>query len=445
MAESEAYCNLRDLPVVGYTDRLHVFLRLSTNGMTSTLGLPELVPVPPNMSTTFAAASLLEAAEHIVPNVVVWRRHLHRHPEVAFEEVATSQFIHDTLGSLPGLHLTRPTATSVVAELRGGRPGPTIAVRADIDALPILEENEVEYRSTRDGAMHACGHDGHTAIVLGLASLLAPHAAVVPGTVRFIFQHAEEMAPGGAEELVQQGVMDGVSQVIGLHLWAPMQVGRIGILAGPAMAAPDQFQCTIVGKGGHAAIPHECVDPIAIGAQIITALQQVVTRTVDPLDPVVLSVTKFIAGTTFNVIPNSAHFAGTVRTFEPALRTSMPAQMERVIRGIAEAFGATVDFTYEHGYRPVVNDPALTDRLRAVVARTFAPDTLIDLRPTMGGEDFSAYQQRAPGVFAFVGAGNAEAGIVHPHHHPRFQIDERALSLGLRYLTAATLDLLSVH
>jgi amidohydrolase len=397
---------------------------------------------PPESPLT--AARLLDAARALVPQVVAWRRHLHRHPEVAFEEVRTSQFIAETLAQLPALTITRPTRTSVVAELRGGRPGPTIAVRADIDALPIVEENDVDYRSTRDGAMHACGHDGHTAIVLGLASLLAPQAAHLPGTVRFIFQHAEEMAPGGAEELVQHGVMEGVSQVIGLHLWAPMPVGRIGILAGPAMAAPDQFQCIITGKGGHAAIPHECVDPIAIGAQIITALQQVVTRTVDPLDPIVLSVTQFHAGTTFNVIPNTAYFAGTVRTFEPALRGSVPAQMERVIRGIAEAFGATVDFTYDLGYRPVVNDPALTDRLRAVVARTFAPDTLIDLRPTMGGEDFSAYQQRAPGVFAFVGAGNSEAGIVHPHHHPRFQVDERSLDIGLRYLTAATVDLLAL-
>ena len=412
--------------------------------MTSTQGLPDLVPLSPPLAGEFSAAPLLAAVDAIAPQVIAWRRHLHRHPEVAFQEVATSQFVYDTLAALPGLAITRPTATSVVAELRGGRPGPTIAVRADIDALPIVEENDVDYRSTREGVMHACGHDGHTAIALGLASLLAPQAAEVPGTVRFIFQHAEEMAPGGAEELVQHGVMDGVSQVIGLHLWAPMPVGRIGILAGPAMAAPDQFQCTIVGKGGHAAIPHECVDPIAIGAQIITALQQVVTRTVDPLDPIVLSVTQFIAGTTFNVIPNSAYFAGTVRTFEPSLRTSVPVQMERVIRGIAEAFGATADFTYEHGYRPVVNDPTLTERLRGVVTRTFAPDTLIALRPTMGGEDFSAYQQRSPGVFAFVGAGNAETGIVHPHHHPRFQIDERSLSIGLRYLTAATLELLSV-
>jgi amidohydrolase len=292
--------------------------------------------------------------------------------------------------------------------------------------------------------MHACGHDGHTAIALGLATLLSAHARQLPGHVRFIFQHAEELAPGGAEELVRQGVMDGVDQVIGLHLWAPMPVGRIGILAGPAMAAPDQFRCTIVGKGGHAAIPHECVDPIAIGAQVVTALQQVVSRGVDPLDPVVLSVTQFVAGTTFNVIPNSAYLAGTVRTFEPALRTSIPVQMERIVRGIAEGFGATVEFQYEHGYRPVVNDRALAERLQQVVARTFSPGTLIDLRPTMGGEDFSAYQQRAPGVFAFGGAGNAEAGVVHPHHHPRFQVDERSLDIGLRYLTAATLELLAV-
>jgi amidohydrolase len=291
--------------------------------------------------------------------------------------------------------------------------------------------------------MHACGHDGHTAIVLGLATLLAAHVDQLPGTVRFVFQHAEELSPGGAEELVQLGVMDGVAQVIGLHLWAPMPVGRIGILSGPAMAAPDNFQCTIIGKGGHAAIPHECVDPIAIGAQIVTALQQVVSRTVDPLDPVVLSVTQFIAGTAFNVIPNSAYLAGTVRTFDAALRTAVPAQMERVIKGIAEAFGASYEFRYEQGYRPVVNDPVLAARLTDVVRRTFGNDTLIDMRPTMGGEDFSAYQQRAPGVFAFVGAGNEAEGITFAHHHPRFQIDERSLDVGLRYLTAATLDLLT--
>ena len=262
------------------------------------------------------------------------------------------------------------------------------------------------------------------------------------GEVRFIFQHAEELSPGGAEEMVRQGVMDGVDQVIGLHVWSAMPVGRIGLIAGPAMAAPDTFECTIIGKGGHAAMPHGTIDPIAIGAQVVSALQHVVSRTVDPLDPVVVSVTQFMAGTTFNVIPNTAYLAGTVRTFDPTLRTTVPVTIERIITGVTSAFGATYEFRYEPGYRPVINDPALTARLTNVIVNTFGADTLIDMRPTMGGEDFSAYQQRAPGVFAFIGAGNVDVGIDFPHHHPRFQIDERSLDIGLRYLTAATLDLL---
>lgn len=391
-----------------------------------------------------AHGAALDAAARQAPQVVAWRRHLHQHPEVAFHEVATSQFIANTLAGIPGLTITRPTATSVVAELTGGLPGPRIAVRADIDALPIHEENTVPYRSTVDGVMHACGHDGHTAIVLGLATLLAELRAQLPGSVRFIFQHAEELSPGGAEELVEHGVMDDVAQVIGLHLWASMPVGRIGIIAGPAMAAPDTFQCQIIGRGGHAAMPHDAVDPIAIGAQIVSALQHVVSRTVNPLDPAVLSVTQFMAGTTFNVIPGSAMLAGTVRTFDANLRRTIPAQMERIIAGLTAAFGATYEFTYEPGYRPVVNDAALAARLTRVVENTFGADTLIDERPTMGGEDFSAYQQRAPGVFAFIGARNDAVGAAWPHHHPQFEIDERSLDVGLRYLTAATLELLSV-
>ena len=397
---------------------------------------------PETLSTIDALSGDARSVDALVPQVVAWRRHLHRHPEVAFHEVATSHFIHETLTAIPGLTVRRLTPTSVVADLEGALPGPLVAVRADIDALPIREENDVDYRSATDGAMHACGHDGHTAIVLGLATWLAERRAALPGSVRFIFQHAEELWPGGAQELVDQGVMDGVQQVIGLHLWAPLATGRIGIIAGPAMAAPDNFTCTIIGQGGHAAIPHECVDPIAIGAQIVSTLQQVVSRTVDPLDPAVLSVTQFIAGTALNVIPNSAFIAGTVRTFDPALRDRIPERMERIIAGITSAFGATYEFAWERSYRPVVNDAALSARLAGVVARTFGADTLVELRPTMGGEDFSAYQQRAPGVFAFVGAGNEAAGITYPHHHPRFQIDERSLAIGLRYLAAATLDLL---
>ncbi len=387
--------------------------------------------------------ALLDETAAIAPQVIAWRRHLHMHPEQAFAEHETAQFIHDRLVEIGGLDITRPTATSVVAELRGGKPGRRIAVRADIDALPILEENDIAYRSTREGSMHACGHDGHTSIALGLVSLLARHRADLTGTVRFIFQHAEELAPGGAEELVQKGVMDGVESVIGLHLWSTMPYGQIGIISGPAMAAPDNFQVTIVGKGGHAAAPHETVDPIVVAAQVITALQHVVSRSIDPLDSVVVSVTQMSAGTTFNVIPGSAHLAGTFRTFDAALRHRVPELMERTIAGICAAHGATYDLTIERGYRPVVNDPALAVRLAGVVEREFGSGVLVPMRPSMGGEDFSAYQQKAPGVFAFIGAGNAEAGAEYPHHHPRFQIDERALDLGLRYLTAATLDLLA--
>lgn len=388
-------------------------------------------------------AELYQQADALREQVISWRRHLHAHPEVSFQEHATSQFIHDVLAAIPGLTVTRPTATSVVAHLRTDRPGRVIAVRADIDALPIDEANDVPYRSTISGAMHACGHDGHTSIVLALATILARHRDSLTGEIRFLFQHAEELSPGGAEELVQAGVLDGANEVIGLHLWASMPMGRIGLISGPAMAAPDTFQCTITGKGGHAAMPHDTVDPIVVGAQVVSALQHVVSRMVDPLDPAVLSVTQFIAGSAFNVIPNSAYLSGTVRTFDAQLRQVIPQRMEQLIRGITEGFGATYDFTYELGYRPVVNDPALTERLAGVVARTFGDHVLDPMRPSMGGEDFSAYQQRVPGVFAFVGAGNVEAGITFPHHHPRFDIDERSLDVGLRYLLAATLELTS--
>lgn len=398
---------------------------------------PTLAPAPDAL-----IPSLLDAAESLAPQVIAWRRHLHQHPELSFEEHATAQYVHDVLATLPGLDVSRPTATSVVARLRGARPGRTIAVRADMDALPIEEENDVPYRSTTRGVMHACGHDGHTSIVLGLATLLAGVRDRLAGEVRFVFQHAEELSPGGAEELVQAGVMDGVDEVIGLHLWSQMPVGKIAIVAGPAMAAPDTFQCTITGRGGHAALPHDTVDPIAIGAQVVSALQQIVSRQVDPLEPAVLSVTQFIAGTAFNVIPNSAYLSGTVRTFDATLRRQIPERMERLIRGICDGFGATCEFTYELGYRPVVNDAALTERLAGVVSRTFDDDVLTPLRPVMGGEDFSAYQQRAPGVFAFVGAGNVARGITAAHHHPRFDIDEASLDVGLRYLAAATVELL---
>ncbi|MBX6353573.1 MAG: amidohydrolase [Thermoflavifilum sp.] len=370
--------------------------------------------------------------EQVKDDVVRWRRYLHQHPELSFQEHETAQFVYDTLTSFEVYELSRPTPTSVVARLKGSRPGPVLALRADMDALPIQEENTFEFASTRPGVMHACGHDGHTAILLGVAKALASCRDQLQGEVHFIFQHAEELFPGGAQQLVDAGVMEGVDFVVGAHLWANEQVGKVLVKAGSLMAAPDAFYLTIRGRGGHAAYPHATVDPIAIGAQVVTNLQHIASRHVDPLQPIVVSVTQFHAGTAHNIIPETAELCGTVRTLSPALREQVPKWMERIIRGITEAHGASYEFRYERGYRAVINDEEVTARVRDALIRVFGEEIVQEATPTMGGEDFSAYQTAAPGTFFFIAAGNRDKGIVYPHHHPRFTVDEDALPMGVR-------------
>jgi amidohydrolase len=367
---------------------------------------------------------------------------LHRNPEVSYHEQETSRFVYETLESFGDLELARPTGTSVVARLVGERPGRTLAIRADIDALPIQEENDFDFASRNPGAMHACGHDGHTAMLLGTAKILSGMRERINGEVRFIFQHAEELSPGGAEELVEAGVMDGVDAVIGAHLWSQLAVGKIGVTHGPMMAAPDIFEITIRGKGGHAAMPHQVVDSIAVGAQVVTNLQHVVSRETDPIDHVVVSVTKFSGGTTHNVIPGTVEMVGTVRTLDPEVRERVPELMERVIKGVTEAHGADYEFRYKPGYRPVINAEEVTGVIEETVRDVLGEGALEIMPPNMGGEDFSAYQQKAPGAFFLVGAGNEEKGIVNPHHHPRFTIDEDALDNGVRMFLGATFRLL---
>ena len=371
--------------------------------------------------------------------MVGWRRHLHRNPEVSFHEEQTAKFIRETLESFGGLEISRPTQNSVVARLTGGRPGRTLALRADIDALPITEENDFEFASRNPGAMHACGHDGHTAMLLGAARVLCGVRDELAGEVRFVFQHAEELYPGGAEELVEAGVMDGVDAAVGIHLWSQTTVGKVGVTYGPMMAAPDIFNVTIKGKGGHAAMPHQTVDSIAVGAQVVTNLQHVVARETDPLANVVLSVTRFEAGTTHNVIPGTVEMEGTVRTLDPAIRSRMPGIMERVIKGVTSAHGADYEFSYDRGYRPVVNDDGLTREIEEAAREVVGDENVEVMPPNMGGEDFSAYGQRVPAAFYLVGAGNEGRGITAPHHHPRFTIDEDALEIGLKmHLAVAT-------
>jgi amidohydrolase len=387
--------------------------------------------------------NLNQLAAETKEQVIAWRRHLHQHPELSFHEEKTSQFIFDTLQSFGNLEVSRPTKTSVVARLIGSEPGKTLAIRADMDALPIQEENTFEFASQNPGVMHACGHDGHTAMLLGTAKILSGLKDHIKGEVRFFFQHAEELFPGGAEEMVQAGVMDGVDLVIGTHLWSPIEKGKVGVVYGSMMASPDTFWITVNGKGGHAALPHQTIDSIAVAAQVVTNLQHIVSRNTDPLDSLVTSVTQFLGGTTHNVIPGSVKIWGTVRSFDPALRQSIPAKMERVVKGITEAHEATYDFKYEFGYRPVINDNEVTAVIEETVREVFGEEALDLMRPNMGGEDFSAFMEKAPGCYFYVGAGNEEQGITYPHHHERFTIDEDALEIGVKTFLHATFKFLA--
>jgi amidohydrolase len=324
-----------------------------------------------------------------------------------------------------------------MARLIGEQPGKVLAIRADMDALPIQEENTFEFVSKKPGAMHACGHDGHTAILLGTAKILSSLKAQIKGEVRFLFQHAEETLPGGAEAMVEAGVMDGVDLVIGEHLWSPIELGKIGIGYGPVMASMDTFYITIQGKGGHAAMPHQTIDSITIGTQVVNNLQQIVARNIDPIDPIVLSVTKFIGGTTHNVIPDTVEIVGTTRTLNPDVREGLPKRMEEIIKGITMAHQATYTFKYDFGYRPVVNDQAVTSVVEELARKVVGDENVVPFRPTMGGEDFSAYQQKAPGTFFYVGAGNAAKGITYPHHHPKFTVDEDSFEIALKMFVEA--------
>lgn len=380
--------------------------------------------------------------DEVQNEVISWRRYLHEYPELSFQEEKTSQFIYETLQSFGNLEISRPTKTSVMARLIGAQRGKVLAIRADIDALPIQEENSLPFSSKNAGVMHACGHDGHTAILLGTAKILSSLQNQIKGEVRFLFQHGEELAPGGAQEMVREGVMDGVDMVIGTHLWSPLETGQIGVASGPVMASPDTFSITITGRGGHAGLPHQTVDAIVIGAQVVSNLQHIVSRNMDPLDSVVLSITKFAGGSAMNIIPDSVEMGGTVRLFSTEHRIIIRELMERIVKGITEAHGASYLLTYNDGADPVVNDEKVSRVIEETVRELWGTQALTQMKPNMGGEDFSAFLKKAPGTFFFTGSGNSSLATDYPHHHPRFTIDESALSDGMNMFVHATFKLL---
>ena len=367
---------------------------------------------------------------------------MHRNPELSGEEEETSRYVHETLESFGCLELSRPTETSVVARLVGEESGRTIAIRADIDALPIEEENDFEFASQNPGVMHACGHDGHTAILLGVAKVLGELKDHVRGEVRFVFQHAEEIGRG-AEELVDAGLVDGVDAIIGLHLVPRLEVGKVGIGYGPRLAAPDTFKISVEGESGHAAWPQETVDPVAVSAQVVSNLQHVVSREIDPTDSLVISVTKIEGGTIHNAIPSRVEMKGTARTLSEEVRELVPEKMERIVRGITEAHGASYSFEYRRGPDPVVNHEWVMRVIQETAREVFGDEAVEEVPPVMSSEDFSGYQRAAPTAFFALGAGNEERGITYPNHNPRFDIDEDALENGVKMFVHAAFGLLN--
>ena len=383
--------------------------------------------------------------DEMLPGIVADRRHLHENPELGFQEFKTAEFVRQRLEQL-GIDDIRTGigGTGVTGLITGTGEGSArnVLVRADMDALPILEENDTEYASQNDGVMHACGHDGHTAILLGLARLLSDRKDTFSGTVKLCFQPAEELPPGGAQAMIKEGVMNEppIEAVFGLHLANETPVGKILVGSGPVMAAADGYTITIHGQGGHGAYPHGCIDPVIVGAQIVVALQTVVSRNTDPMDASVVSNCVFQSGDAFNVIPDTAVLKGTVRTFKDETRDLMEKRITEIATTIAEAMGATATVEYTRGYPATINDEAMTELAREAAIAAVGEENVIAKPPAMGAEDMSYFQLEAPGSYFFVGSRNEEKGFKWGHHHPKFDIDEEALGHGL---TAMAMNVLT--
>ncbi|BAY45931.1 N-acyl-L-amino acid amidohydrolase [Scytonema sp. HK-05] len=368
------------------------------------------------------------------PQLVEWRRRLHQKPELGFQEKLTAQFVSQKLQEWGIEHQTGIAQTGIVATIRGNNSTEKVlAIRADMDALPIQELNEVPYCSQHDGVMHACGHDGHTAIALGTAYYLQQNRDTFGGTVKIIFQPAEE-GPGGAKPMIEAGVLKNpdVDAIIGLHLWNNLPLGTIGVRAGALMAAVELFRCTVLGKGGHGAMPHQTIDSIVVAAQIINALQTIVARNVNPIDSAVVTVGELHAGTAENVIADTAWMRGTVRYFNPELKGLFHQRVEQIIAGICQSHGARYDLDYWSLYPPVINDATIAELVRSVAQEVVeTPVGVVPECQTMGGEDMSYFLQEVPGCYFFLGSANPEKGLAYPHHHPRFDFDETVLPMGV--------------
>lgn len=380
-----------------------------------------------------------QTLQSLFEDMVKWRRHMHQNPELSFHEYETSRMIAGLLEAW-GLEVRQGVAgTGIVAKLKGHLPGRTVALRADIDALAIQDEKDCIYRSTVPGVMHACGHDGHTAQLLAVARYYSLHREETAGTRIFLFQPGEEVLPGGAIRMIEDGALNGVDVIYGVHLWSQLPYGTAATRPGPFMATPDEFEIEIIGQGGHAGLPHQSKDALVAGASLVMALQTIISRNVDPLDAAVVSVGQIASGSANNVIAESCRLSGTIRSFNSNIRSAVRKRLEEIVKHTCALYGCEYNLKYIEGYPPVVNDAREANRVLRLISEMLPYSSKEPCERIMAGEDFSYYLQQRPGCFFFVGAGNEE-GTSAAHHHPRFDIEEKSMLHAARLLIAVSDD-----
>ncbi len=373
--------------------------------------------------------------------VVRMRRHFHRHPELSFHEKSTLEFIKRELESL-GLEVTEVPEGGLFADLKGNGDGRTVALRADVDALPVTEETGLDFRSENDGVMHACGHDAHIAMLLGVVRKAVKEKENFRGTLRFLFQVAEERPPGGAVGLIRGGALDGVSYVLGQHVLSTIPAGTVQTFPREAMANADEFRVRIHGKGGHGSAPHETSDVLVIAAQYVVMAQTIVSRMVDPFLPAVVTFGTFNSGFRYNIIAAHAELTGTVRTFDSSIREKIRDELENLLDNLCNTYGVKGEYEFITGYPAVLNTPEVTEVVDGVAERILGKENVLHDNPAMGGEDFAYYLHEVPGSFYFLGVGNEKKGITSSQHSPTFDMDEEALPDGVQILLGSALELL---
>ena len=373
--------------------------------------------------------------------IVDLRREFHMNPELSWQEHRTSERVKEELRKI-GVPFIAAAKTGVIATIRGSQPGGVLALRADMDALQVKECNDVPYASKNDGVMHACGHDGHTAMLLGAAKILNDMKDEIKGTVKLLFQPAEELAQG-AKLMIEDGCMEGLDGIFGIHLWSDLQVGKVSVEAGPRMASADMFTINIKGLGGHGSLPHQGVDAVLTASSLVMNLQSIVSREISPMDAAVVSVGVLNSGTRFNVIASEALLEGTTRCFNQEVRKLFPKAMERIVTSTAENYRAQAKLEYRFGTPPTINDARCSKIAEKTVTKLFGENAVSLMEKVTGGEDFAEYLEKAPGVIAFVGVRNEDKQCCYAQHHERFNIDEDALTIGAAVYAQYAMDFLA--